>query len=70
MSTFQQIAGALGTAIAVSSIIGMQNYMSSDGANEPLALIAGVQGSFLFSMVIVAIGFVLSFFIKSSSPCK
>lgn len=70
MSTLQQIAGAIGTAIAVSIMAsGQQSYMASaaDPTNPKLmaeALTSGVQNAFLFALVASIIGLIVSFFIK------
>ncbi|WP_424766917.1 DHA2 family efflux MFS transporter permease subunit [Paenibacillus sp. sgz302251] len=76
MNTLQQVAGAIGTAVAVSVMTaGMNGFMRSaadptDPANAPLALTAGIQNSFLFAMIVAMIGLVLAFFIKRVQVAK
>jgi DHA2 family lincomycin resistance protein-like MFS transporter len=70
MNTLQQLAGAIGTALAVSIMTaGQEKYMAtvtnvSDPANIRQALTAGIQNAFIFAMVIAIIGLIVAFFIK------
>ncbi|GAA3412036.1 lincomycin efflux MFS transporter Lmr(B) [Paenibacillus hodogayensis] len=70
MNTLQQIAGAIGTAIAISLMTaGIHRFMEraadpSDPANGPLALIEGTQNSFIFASVMATVGLFLAFFLK------
>jgi DHA2 family lincomycin resistance protein-like MFS transporter len=70
MNTLQQVAGAIGTALAVSIMTaGSKTFMEgvdnvADPANIPLALTAGIQNAFIFAMVVAVIGLVVAFFIK------
>ncbi|WP_337099381.1 DHA2 family efflux MFS transporter permease subunit [Paenibacillus sp. YIM B09110] len=70
MNTLQQVAGAIGTALAVSIMTaGSKKFMEgvdnvADPANIPLALTAGIQNAFIFAMVVAIIGLVVAFFIK------
>lgn len=70
MNTLQQVAGAIGTALAVSIMTaGSKTFMegvdnAADPANIPLALTAGIQNAFIFAMVVAVIGLVVAFFIK------
>lgn len=71
MNTLQQIAGAIGTAIAISLMTaGQVNYMSSSAGDmtDPVfmseALTAGVQNAFLFAFIASIIGLIVSFFVK------
>ncbi len=70
MNTLQQVAGAIGTAVAVSIMTaGMTGFMKdvadpTDPANAPLALTAGIQNAFIFAMVVAIIGLIVAFFIK------
>jgi len=66
MNTLQQVAGAIGTALAVSIMTaGTKDYLKAAQHPDPIAgLTAGVQNAFLFGVVVAAVGFVLSFFIK------
>ncbi|MGO4376448.1 MFS transporter, partial [Paenibacillus sp. MCAF20] len=62
MNTLQQVAGAIGTALAVSIMTaGSKTFMegvdnAADPANIPLALTAGIQNAFIFAMVVAVIG--------------
>ena len=61
MNTLTQVAGAIGTAIAVTIM-----SITASGAVEPTqGMIDGVQNSITFGLVIAVIGLVLSFFIKN-----
>lgn len=70
MNTLQQVAGAIGTALAVSIMAaGEKSYLSNvmnpeDPSNILPAFTQGVQGAFLFAMTIGIVGLVVSFFIK------
>ena len=70
MNTLQQVAGAIGTALAVSIMTaGQKSYMSSvSNPDDPLnmlpAFTQGVQGAFIFAMIVAIIGLIVSFFIK------
>lgn len=66
MNTLQQVAGAIGTALAVSIMTaGQQKYLNTaaDG-NMANALTAGVQNAFMFGMVMAIVGLIVAFFIK------
>lgn len=70
MNTLQQVAGAIGTAVAVSIMTaGMTGFMKdvadpTDPANAPLALTAGIQNAFIFAMIVAIIGLIVAFLIK------
>ncbi|WP_141505065.1 DHA2 family efflux MFS transporter permease subunit [Paenibacillus luteus] len=70
MNTLQQVAGAIGTAVAVSVMTaGINGFMKdaadpTDPANAPLALTAGIQNAFIFATVVAVIGLIVAFFIK------
>lgn len=66
MNTLQQVAGAIGTAVAVSIMTaGQEGYFQSHpGGNMVEALTAGVSHAFLFGMIIALVGFVIGLFIK------
>lgn len=70
MNTLQQIAGAIGTAVAVSIMAaGQHDYLqgAKDPANPaiiPNALTAGVQQAFVFAMIVALVGLVCALFIK------
>ncbi|SMG44401.1 MFS transporter, DHA2 family, lincomycin resistance protein [Paenibacillus aquistagni] len=70
MNTLQQVAGAVGTAVAVSILSnGMTDYMrTSVNPLDPLEAIKaftfGAQHSFLFGMAIAIIGLMTAFFIR------
>lgn len=76
MTTLQQIAGALGLAVAVSVMTsGVASFMKdvpnpSDPANTKLALIAGMQNALLFAMLIAVAGLVLGVFVRRVKVAK
>ncbi|WJH34421.1 DHA2 family efflux MFS transporter permease subunit [Paenibacillus sp. CC-CFT747] len=70
MNTLQQVAGAIGTAIAISILTGgMERYMSGAPAKavqNPLAhaMTAGSQHVFLFAFVVTILGLAMALFIR------
>ncbi|WP_409291141.1 DHA2 family efflux MFS transporter permease subunit [Peribacillus sp. SCS-37] len=70
MNTLQQVAGAIGTAVAISILTGgMEKYMHGSSASDKQAEIAnamtaGSQNVFLFAMIIALIALVIAFFIR------
>ncbi|WP_090742740.1 DHA2 family efflux MFS transporter permease subunit [Mesobacillus persicus] len=70
MNTLQQVAGAIGTAVAISILSsGVENFMKNvsdvtDPLNPLLAFTSGVQDAFLFAIAVAVIGFIISIFIK------
>lgn len=66
MNTLQQVAGAIGTALAVSVMsAGQEHYAEAHPGGNPLdALTSGVSNAFMFGMIIAVIGFVIALFIK------
>lgn len=69
MNTLLQVAGATGTAIAVSIMkSGETNFLkaapSSDALHATQALTSGIQGAFFFAMIVAVIGFLIALFIK------
>lgn len=66
MNTLQQVAGAVGTAIAITIM-----SITSKGYDNPLiGLVEGVQNSILFGLIISLFAFILSFFIKRVGTVK
>src|SRR6476620_10838459 len=69
MNTLQQVAGAIGTAVAISILSsGAERFMNTvedktSPLNQVLAFTEGVQSSFLFAIIVAVIGLVISFFI-------
>ncbi len=70
MNTLQQVAGAIGTALAVSILsAGQSGYLSrvadpASTTNQLAAFTAGVQNAFVFAMVLAVVGLLCSLFIK------
>lgn len=68
MNTLQQVAGAVGTAVAITIMsISTANYVNANGDTASAHLegsIQGVQNSITFGLVIGIIGFVLSIFLR------
>jgi MFS transporter, DHA2 family, lincomycin resistance protein len=74
ISTLQQVAGAVGTALLVSVMTStsksfMESSMTKDDpAQQILAMIAGMKNSFLLAFGLLAIAWITSFFIKRPVP--
>lgn len=70
MNTLQQVAGAIGTAVAINILTsGMEKYLhDSPTPTEPAevasAMTIGSQNVFLFAMVVTLIGLAMAFFIR------
>jgi DHA2 family lincomycin resistance protein-like MFS transporter len=70
MNTLQQVAGAVGTAIAISILTsGMEKYLHDSPAPTKQTELAnamtfGSQNVFLFAMIVTLIGLVVAFFIR------
>lgn len=70
MNTLQQVAGAIGTAVAISILSSAtQDFLNgvedkTNPANQLLAFTEGVQHSFVFAIIIASIALIISFFIK------
>ncbi|WP_310828709.1 MDR family MFS transporter [Paenibacillus pedocola] len=70
MNTLQQVAGAIGTAVAISILTGgMQTYLHSSSAPTEQAELAkaltfGSQNVFIFAMIVTLIGLCTGFFIR------
>jgi DHA2 family lincomycin resistance protein-like MFS transporter len=70
MNTLQQVAGAIGTAVAVSIMsAGQQDYLGTvenpaDPINIPASLTAGIQDGFIFALIAAGIALIIAFFIK------
>lgn len=69
MNTLQQVAGAIGTAVAITIMsISTTNYVNVNGNTVAAKLegsIQGVQNSITFGLIIAIIGFVLSLFLRN-----
>ncbi|HWL25200.1 MAG TPA: DHA2 family efflux MFS transporter permease subunit [Ureibacillus sp.] len=68
MNTLTQVAGALGTAIAITMFtIGQNRYIEINGENAPLDTLAyGVHYAFIVVLIISILSLIGSFFIKNS----
>ncbi|WP_405116858.1 DHA2 family efflux MFS transporter permease subunit [Paenibacillus sp. FSL K6-1217] len=70
MNTLQQVAGAIGTALAVSIMTsGSKSYMQTvTNPGDPMNIVGafthGVQNAFIFGMVMAIVGLVIAFFLK------
>jgi MFS transporter, DHA2 family, lincomycin resistance protein len=70
MNTLQQVAGAIGTAVAISIMTAGQKSFMEEAANPqdpallPLSLTAGIQDAFIFAICVAILGLIASFFIK------
>ena len=70
MNTLTQVAGAAGTAVAITMFTaGQNNYVAEHGPGQPLEMLAhGVQYAFIVVLIVAIIGLIGSFFIKNSRP--
>ena len=68
MNTLTQVAGALGTAIAITMFtIGQNKYIEENGPSVPADFLAyGVHYAFIVVLVVSILGLIGSFFIKNS----
>jgi len=70
MNTLQQVAGAIGTAVAVSILTtGMERYLGRSAAPGEVAEVAnamtfGSQHVFLFAMIVTLVGLAMALFIR------
>ncbi len=70
MNTLQQVAGAIGTAIAISILTsGMEKYLHDSPAPTKQtemanAMTVGSQNVFMFAMIVTLIGLAIAFFIR------
>lgn len=70
MNTLQQVAGAIGTAVAISILsAGTSNFMETvedkqNPLNQVLAFTEGIQDAFVFAIILSVVGLVISLFIK------
>lgn len=66
MNTLQQVAGAIGTAIAVTIMsITVANSVNANGeAGAQQGAIDGIQNSITFGMIVAIVAFIISLFIK------
>jgi len=74
ISTLQQVAGAVGTALLVSVMTNssnrfMENPVSTDDESpiQILAMIAGMKSAFLLAFGLVAIAWIVSLLLKRSA---
>nr|WP_285876817.1 MDR family MFS transporter [Fictibacillus phosphorivorans] len=75
ISTLQQVAGAVGTALLVSVMTNRSaQFLENEGMKEDgvtmqiLAMIAGMKSAFLLAFGLVVIAWIVSFFIKRAVP--
>jgi MFS transporter, DHA2 family, lincomycin resistance protein len=70
MNTLQQVAGAIGTAVAISILsAGTSNFMETvedkqNPLNQVLAFTEGIQDAFVFAIILSVVGLIISLFIK------
>ncbi len=72
MNTLTQVAGAAGTAVAITLFTaGQKNYIAEFGAANPADFLAhGVSHAFIAVLVVGIIGLIGSLFIKNSRPMR
>ncbi len=63
MNTFQQIVGAIATAVS-TSLLGVGQHLSSAATGSQTAFTSGVHYGLIFPMILAIIGFVLAFRVK------
>ena len=70
LNTLTQIAGASGTAVAITMFtIGQNNYIKEFGATVPAEFLAhGIHTAFIVVSVVSVLGLIGSFFVKNSKP--
>jgi DHA2 family lincomycin resistance protein-like MFS transporter len=75
ISTLQQVAGAVGTALLVSIMTNSSTRFmektvikQDESTLQILAMIAGMKNAFLLAFGLVAIAWIVSLFIKRSVP--
>lgn len=70
MNTLTQVAGAAGTAVAITLFTaGQKNYIAEFGATNPAEFLAhGVHSAFIAVLIIGVLGLTCSLFIKNSRP--
>jgi len=68
LNTLTQVAGAAGTAVAITVFTAGQNkYIAEHGANEPLEFLAyGINHGMIPVLIVAVIGLITSLFIKNS----
>lgn len=70
MNTLQQVAGAIGTAVGISILSsGSRSFLQTvsdkeNPLNQVLTFTNGVQNTFIFAIIVVIVGLIISFFIK------
>ena len=65
LNTFQQVFGAVCTAVATSLLTaGQASYVAAGGASSAIAFAQGSHWGFAFTLVLAAVGFALSLRIK------
>jgi MFS transporter, DHA2 family, lincomycin resistance protein len=72
MNTLTQVAGAAGTAVAITLFTsGQKSYIAEFGASNPAEFLAhGVHTAFITVLVIGVLGLIGSLFIKNSRPTR
>ena len=77
ISTLQQVAGAVGTALLVTIMTnGTSKYLAqfggaeADPAQKVLAMMAGMKSAFLLAFALVVLAWIVSLFLKRAVPPK
>lgn len=72
LNTLTQVAGAAGTAVAITVFTaGQKQYFATNGAEQPLeALAYGVNHAFIPVLIVAIVGLVTSLFIKNSRSAR
>lgn len=71
ISTLQQIAGAIGTALAASFLsFGEAAYRQGGGQDAVAAMVSGAKNGFLLPLILAILAFVISFKVKSGTTAS
>jgi MFS transporter, DHA2 family, lincomycin resistance protein len=68
LTTFQQVAGAAGTALLVAILAGVSGAMTEAGVDPASAQLAGLHAAFLVAAGIASAGIVLGLLMKKTEP--
>ncbi len=70
MSTLQQVAGAVGTALLITVMTGRTALSAAGGAAPVLAQTAGLHAAFMVAALLAALGLGVTFFLRRTLPTE
>ncbi len=70
MSTLQQVAGAVGTALLITVMTGRTALEAAAGAGSVLAQTAGLHAAFMVAALLAALSLGLTFFLRRTLPAE